>query len=287
MIDCKRYYQDVKDSVREQIKQFNFGNYKLKVIIVGNDPAAVAYSNGKKKDFEYIGCKLETDFIDTSSSCWGATFIQSIIESNFDENCAGIVVEFDKNVKIDHDFKKSIFKQIVDYKDVDGLAHDIFLPCTAEGTLSILKDYLGYNLEGQVCCVLGRSELVGKPIIDLLIKEGATVICCNSKTGKDDREEFIKSASVVICATGQPRLVDDHLLNSSQIVIDIGTTMINGKLVGDVNPETYRKDNEYAPYWYTSVPGGMGLVTRAVLLKHFVEACKKCSNTNSYLVIHI
>lgn len=281
-VDCKGYLEQTLDKYKELIAQEGLQDYSLTVITVGNDPAALAYNKGKQKDFEHIGAKLNNIFIDTSEPGWIGEVTSTIDDCSDSAKCAGIMVEFDRNLKLSPAIQQSMFNCIAKTKDIDGLGEDsLFMPCTAEGVKVVLKNILQVDLRQHHICVLGRSRLVGKPIINMLIDEGATITCCNSRTSTYQRKESLRGSSIIISAVGKPNLVEVDDTRCAGYVIDIGTTVgEDGKLHGDVDPRAYEEDNPWKPAYYTAVPGGMGLITRAVMVQHFYTAAKFLAKYN-------
>lgn len=143
----------------------------------------------------------------------------------------------------------------------------MFTPCTPKGMIDYLE-YNNVNLSGELCVVIGRSKIVGKPMVNLLIDRGATVICCNSKT--KDLKTLTQQAKIVVSAVGKPEIFDFSYFNESQILLDVGINLnASGKLCGDISRDVKDKVT-YA----TPVPGGVGLLTRLALLENTFEAYK-------------
>lgn len=273
-IDCKGYYTQEREIVKQYIHDNDLeGQYYLAVIQLGAEGESTAYINGKRKDLEYIGCELKAININSKEAGYIQKTYNTVLELGRDTKCAGIMVEIDRSLMkgTNPNAWQGIYNAIIPQIDIDGLNENSkFKSCTAEGTLNLLENYLKVDLRGKQITILGRSKLVGKPIIDMLIEKGATVICCNSHTPSWMTENYIANSEIVISAMGNPNKIttDDFYFTERYIVIDIGTTYLNGKLCGDVNPEVYEDD--YFKILYTSVPGGMGLVTRATVLQHFL-----------------
>lgn len=274
-INCKEFYEQEKEFVKQYIYDNNIVNeYYLAVIQVGSENESTAYINGKKKDFEYIGSSIELTNINSKELGFITKLCNTIQDYNIDICCAGIMVEIDRNLKKSYpdEVWQSIFYNINPHIDIDRAYYknDIYTPATALGTIKLLEDYLHIDLRKKVCCVIGRSQLVGKPIVDLLIKRGATVFCCNSNTTVEQLRNITHLSDIIVSAVGKPGILTARHVYNNTIVIDIGTTYVDGKLKGDFDLDTYvglhypKVDIKYTP-----VPGGMGLVTRGILLRNF------------------
>ena len=199
--------------------------------------------------------------------------IKKIKELNKDENVNGIILQLPIPKKFN---TKKIINTISPLKDVDGLT-DIsqgkilggdatFIPCTPKGILEIF-DHYKIDLEGKNVVVIGRSDLVGKPIMLECINRNATVTMCHSKT--QDLKKYTKNADVLIVAVGKKHLINKTMVKKGVVIIDVGITRIEGKIYGDVNPNV----EEVASY-VTPVPGGVGPMTVAMLLKNTMIAYK-------------
>lgn len=257
MIDCKTIAAERKKYLKEYIEQNN-KNLCLMVIQVGNDPASNSYIRGKKQDCEEVGIEFLHKRFDISVTT--EEIIRVIKAANFSPLVNGIIVQLPLPPHLDKD---SILNAVADSKDVDGFKHNSgFTPCTPKGVMTIL-DHLNYDVDGKLCCVIGRGE-VGKPMVDLLTKHNATVLWCNSYTKAFDLEGYILTADVIISATGKPQLIKK--IRDDQIVIDVGICRgEDGKLCGDVDKSCYGDQMLITP-----VPGGVGLMTRLALLENLV-----------------
>lgn len=257
MIDCKAIAAERKKYLKEYIEQNN-KNLCLMVIQVGNDPASNSYIRGKKQDCEEVGIEFLHKRFDVSVTT--EEIIRVIKAANFSPLVNGIIVQLPIPPHLDKD---SILNAVADSKDVDGFKHNSgFTPCTPKGVMTIL-DHLNYDVDGKLCCVIGRGE-VGKPMVDLLTKHNATVLWCNSHTKAFDLEGYILTADVIISATGKPQLIKK--IRDDQIVIDVGICRgEDGKLCGDVDKSCYGEQMLITP-----VPGGVGLMTRVSLLENLV-----------------
>lgn len=279
-INCKEFYEQDREFVKQYIYDNEVvGKYYLAVIQVGSENESTAYINGKKKDFEYVGSSVKIFNISNKEAGFIKKISDMIIELNLDTQCAGIVVEVDRKIKrsFPDEVWQSIFKDINPHIDIDRAYYrnDIFVPATALGAVNLLEDYLKVDLCGKICCVIGRSQLVGKPLVDLLIKKNATVICCNSYTSEEKLMDVTYPSDIIISAVGKPHFLKPKYCEGKKIIIDIGTSYVDGKLVGDFDSKIYNEMSAMMlqrfdyDIQYTPVPGGMGLVTRGTLLRNF------------------
>lgn len=269
MVSCKEYIEKQKSLLKEQVLSFD-RRPKLCVIQIGDDTASNSYIRGKKRDCKEIGIECEHLHISDYENFSEADLVKLIEEKNNDNAADGIIVQLPIPKKYD---VKVIQKVIAKEKDVDGFKRDSdFTPCTPKGII----DYLKYNeisLLGKVCTVIGRSEIVGKPLVNLLINEGATVISCNSKT--PDVKKFTKESDIVISAIGRANYFDETYFHERQVLVDVGINRNEkGKLCGDIKESAKEKVAVATP-----VPGGVGLLTRMELMENVVEAyIKTCEH---------
>ena len=267
MISCKEYALIQKERLKKKINRYE-GKPKLVVVQVGDDPASNSYIHSKRKSCEEVGIELEhvhiTDYESVSQQELELR-IQTIDECKMVD---GIIVQLPIPDKYD---VEKIQNCISPVKDVDGFRVDsLHKPCTPKGIIDWLK-FNGYDFEDKVATVFGRSKIVGKPMANMLIEEGTTTICCNSKTR--ELEKYMAMSDLCICAIGKPNFFCGYFKEGS-IVIDVGINRDGaGKLCGDVDRECLEKhhDNVYV----TPVPGGVGLLTVVTLLKNVVEAYER------------
>lgn len=261
MINCKEIASFCKNNIKKEIEENNL-KPTLAVIQVGNDPASNSYIKGKKSDCEEVGIDCLHYHLAEDNETWQV--MDLIRELNSTPSVHGIIVQLPLPK---HMNKDEILNTVVLNKDVDGFRYGSpYTPCTPKGVMSIL-DNIGVNVDGKICCVIGRGE-VGKPMVDLLTKHNATVIWCNSHTPQDDLEFYIASAEIVISAVGKPGIVKNYC--DGKIFIDVGITRgEDGKLHGDVDQCNYSEEALITP-----VPGGVGLMTRVSLLENVLNASK-------------
>lgn len=243
----------------------------LVVVIVGDDKASRVYVKNKRMTCEKVGFFTET--IDFSSNISEDELLKEIERLNSDERFDGILVQLPLPKHID---ELKVLNAINPDKDVDGFHFNNigkmvvgddtgFLSCTPYGIMQLLDEY-NINVEGKDVVIIGRSNIVGKPMALLLIQKRATVQVCNTRT-KDMREK-LKNADIVISAAGVPNLIGKEDVKKGAVVIDVGINRVEGKICGDVN---FEKVKDIASY-ITPVPGGVGPMTIASLMKNTLKS---------------
>lgn len=259
-IDCAKYAQEILDEVRAvPVKG------KLVIITVGDDPASQVYVKGKIKDCEYCGIPVEHVKIEDSSTA-GTALAVVIGMNNADPEVAGIIVQLPLP---EHMSWANYCGMIDPRKDVDGLGSDRYhKPCTPKGIVYLLKKELG-DLTGKSVLIIGRSNLVGKPLVKMLLDEDCTVTLAHSKTDPNDLDEYMSYAEIVVSAVGKAKAFRLSDCWHSAVVVDVGINRDeNGRLCGDFHG--------FVDGWrcnkVTPVPRGVGLLTRAMLMKNVAEA---------------
>lgn len=243
----------------------------LVVVIVGDDKASRVYVKNKRMTCEKVGFFTET--IDFSSNISEEELLKEIERLNSDERFDGILVQLPLPKHID---ELKVLNAINPDKDVDGFHFNNigkmvvgddtgFLSCTPYGILQLLNEY-SIDVEGKDVVIIGRSNIVGKPMALLLIQKRATVQVCNTRT-KDMREK-LKNADIVISAAGVPNLIGKEDVKKGAVVIDVGINRVEGKICGDVNFEEVKDIASYI----TPVPGGVGPMTIASLMKNTLKS---------------
>jgi methylenetetrahydrofolate dehydrogenase (NADP+)/methenyltetrahydrofolate cyclohydrolase len=246
----------------------------LTVILVGDDPASHSYVRGKAKGCEEVGIHSEIIRLDASVS--QAELLNIIHQLNENPNVHGILVQLPLSAHIS---EEAVIDAIHPAKDVDGfhpinvgnmvIGRDTFLPCTPHGIIELIKR-TGTSLEGKHAVVIGRSNIVGKPVSLLLQRENATVTMCHSRT--KDLAEYTRKADILVVAVGKPHIIGKEHVSPGAVVIDVGVNrMETGKLTGDVK---FDEVSEVAGF-ITPVPGGVGPMTITMLLKNTVAAAKR------------
>ena len=265
MISCREYVAIQKDVLKSKIELFD-KKPTLCVIQIGNNPASNTYVKNKAKSCNDIGLDYKHVHIEDYENMSQEELKDIVYELNNDENINGIIIQLPIPDKYN---VEELQKCISPVKDVDGFRPDsCFKPCTPKGIMDWLK-YNNFEFRGKTATVIGRSKIVGQPLVNLLIEEGATVSCCNSSTKSLSR--FMFNTDLVVSAIGKPKYFNKFDFNGAGIVVDVGINRDkNGKLCGDVDPDGFEK---YNPDTYlTPVPGGVGILTVSSLMKNTVEA---------------
>ena len=269
-IDGKVISQAVKDELKERVKSEGI-DASLAVIQVGTDPASTVYVGKKKKACEYIGIRsLAFELPEETSE---EELLELVRELNEREDVDGILVQLPLPAHMDED---KVIRTIDPKKDVDGfhpqsvgalsIGQPGFVSCTPAGIIQLLKRS-GVEIEGKECVIVGRSNIVGKPMALLMLRENATVTICHSRT--KHLKEVTKRADILIVAIGKPKFITKEYVKEGAVVIDVGIHRNeNGKLCGDVDFE----DVEPITSAITPVPGGVGPMTIAMLMNNCVEA---------------
>lgn len=275
IIDGKAVSQFVKDEVKKEVAQLNEKGVTvgLAVIIVGNDPASRTYVNNKKKACEATGIISEEYALPEDTTM--EELLALIRELNAKKSINGILCQLPLPKQLD---EKVIIENIDPIKDVDAF-HAVntghimigdysFLPCTPAGIMEMLK-YYNIEIEGKECVVIGRSNIVGKPMAMLLLQKNGTVTVCHSRT--KNLKEITSRAEILVAAVGKPYFVTADMVKDGAVVIDVGMDRNKeGKLCGDVDFAEVEKKASYI----TPVPGGVGPMTIATLMKNTVTAAK-------------
>lgn len=265
----------IKDEVKAEVAQLKEQGIKpgLAVIIVGDDPASRVYVNNKKKACEYCGIYSEEYTLPKEST---QEELLGIIETlNGREDISGILCQLPLPKHID---EKAVIEAINPKKDVDAF-HPVnvgrimtgdydFVPCTPAGVMELIKES-GIDPSGKECVVVGRSNIVGKPMAMLLLHQNGTVTVCHSKT--NDLAEKTKNADILVAAVGIPEFIKGDMVKEGAVVIDVGINRVaDKKLVGDVEYESVKE----VASAITPVPGGVGPMTIAMLMKNTIKAAK-------------
>ncbi len=261
-VSCKQYVQNKKEELRKQVENTQ-RMPALAIIQVGDNPASNSYISGKIKDCHEIGMVCYHTHLDEDST---EQELLNLIDSlNEDKYVDGIIVQLPLPKHLKNSIKK-IQKRINVFKDVDGFRSDSeFKPCTPKGIIDWLDFNDLFDFAGVNVAVIGRSDIVGKPLVNMFIEKGATVTCCNSKT--ENIKYYTRNADIIVSAIGKPKYFDSKYFKQGQIIIDVGINRDeNGKLCGDVD-DKYIFDS-----YVTPVPGGVGLLTRIALLENVLHA---------------
>lgn len=276
IIDGKKISQDIKDEVKQEVATLKERGIEpcLAVVLVGDDPASHVYVRNKIRACEYTGIKSVS--IELPADTEEDELLKKINELNADESVHGILVQLPLPPQIDED---RVINAIDPDKDVDGFLPisvgrlSIGLPgfksCTPAGIIELIKRS-DVSIDGKNCCIVGRSNIVGKPMAMLLLRESGTVTVCHSHT--KDLRSFTSNADILVAAIGKPKFFKADDIKEGATVIDVGMDRDeNGKLCGDVDFESASQKAGYI----TPVPGGVGPMTIAMLMKNCVEAAKR------------
>ena len=278
LIDGRKAAQQVHAEVSELVTALKVSgiNPSLKVILVGEDPASQVYVRNKGKRAAEVGIEAETVRLPGNAS--KEDIARCIQGFNLDDEVDGILLQLPLPTHLDHGDTESLLALIDPAKDVDGLHannlgklmrdHVGLRPCTPQGCMYLIEQ-TGVELKGLHAVVVGRSCIVGKPIAQMLTAADATVTLCHSKTRALD--EICKSADLIVAAVGRPKFISGEWIKSNAIVIDVGINrMDNGRLCGDVDFDSAMGRAGFI----TPVPGGVGPLTIAFLLKNVAIAAK-------------
>lgn len=273
IIDGKRISQEIKDELKEKVKEYKEQGIEitLAVIQVGNDPASSVYVGNKKKACAYIG--INSLAYELPESTTEEELLKLIKELNERSDVNGILVQLPLPKHID---ENNVIETIDRKKDVDGFHPESvgqlviggagFVSCTPAGIIQLIKR-TGIEIEGKECVVVGRSNIVGKPMSILLLRENGTVTVAHSRTR--DLKEITRRADILVVAIGKPKFITDEYVKEGAAVIDVGIHRDeNNKLCGDVD---YVKVEPKAGA-ITPVPGGVGPMTIAMLMHNCVES---------------
>ena len=261
----------LKEEVSELIKQGV--KPKLAVIMVGNDKASTVYVRNKSKACDEIGIEFEEFLLDENTT--QNELLNIIYDLNKRNDIHGILLQSPIPEGLDI---REAFNAIDYRKDVDGfnpinvgklcIGEDSFVSCTPSGVIRILEEY-NIDIEGKRAVIIGRSNIVGKPLIQCLLNKNATVTVCHSKT--QNIKEITKEADILIAAIGKTKFVKEDMVKNGAVVIDVGINRNEeGKLVGDVDFKNVSKKASYI----TPVPGGVGPMTVAMLMENVIKSAK-------------
>ena len=281
IIDGKKLAQKTRENLKiecEELKEKGI-NPKLAVIMVGDDEATNVYIRNKSKACKEVGVEYEEFLL--KSDINQEELIDIINKLNQDKNINGILLQspIPKHLDINEAFRT------IDYnKDVDGfhpmnvgklaLGQDTFVSCTPFGVMRMFEEY-NIDLCGKNVVILGRSNIVGKPLTQCCLNKNATVTVCHSKT--QNTKKITKEADILISAIGKPKFITSDMVKENAVVIDVGINRLdNGKIVGDVDFENVKEKASYI----TPVPGGVGPMTIAMLLNNVIKAAKRQNGLN-------
>ena len=267
IIDGKKISTEIKDELKEQVAKLKAEGVEvtLAVVKVGEDPASAVYVRNKEKACEYIG--INSKKIEMPEETTEEELLKLVDDLNTDPAINGILVQLPLPKHID---ENKILLAIDPMKDVDGfhpvnvgkmvIGEESFLPCTPAGIIEMIKSS-GLDIEGKECVIIGRSNIVGKPMAILMLRENATVTVTHSRT--KDLPEVCKRADIIVAALGKAKFVTKDFVKEGAIIIDVGMDRDeDGKLCGDVDFD----EVEPIASAITPVPGGVGPMTVTMLL---------------------
>ena len=275
VMDGKEVARKVREELKFEVDKLKEKGItpKLAVIMVGDDPSSKIYVRNKSKACEEIGIEYEEHLLGSNIDM--SELLGLIEELNNRKDVNGILLQSPIPDGLDID---AAFRAISDKKDVDGfspinvgklcLGQDTFISCTPHGVMKLLEAY-NIDIEGKNAVVIGRSNIVGKPMFQCLLSKNATVTLCHSKTR--NLSKITKTADILVAAIGRPKFVTADMVKEGAVVIDVGINrMDDGKVCGDVDYEEVSKKASYI----TPVPGGVGPMTIAMLMSNVVKATK-------------
>ena len=275
IIDGKKVSSHIKDNIAAEVKILKNKTGKtpgLAVVLVGDDPASAVYVKNKNKTCKNIGFQSFEHILPENTS--EDKLLNLINELNNDDQVNGILVQLPLP---SHISSKKILVSIDPQKDVDGFhlenvgrlvtGNALFKPCTPAGIIKLLDEYK-IEIEGKNAAIIGRSNIVGKPVSFLLLERNATVTICHSRT--KDLPSITRSADILIAAIGKPNFVSLDMVKNNAVVIDVGINRLDGKLVGDVDFASVSNQASLI----TPVPGGVGPMTIAMLMENTLQAFK-------------
>lgn len=276
IMDGKALSLKLKEQMKQRIEQLKQQgiNPKLVVVLVGDNSASQVYVRNKHKSCGEVG--IESEVITMPEQTTQQELLEVVERLNQDETVDGILVQLPLPKQID---EKTVLRSILPEKDVDGfhpvnvgllsIGDECFAPATPSGIIAMFQEY-GINIAGKNCVVIGRSNIVGKPMAALLLKNNATVTICHSKT--EDLASYTRRADVVIVATGRRHTLTADMVKEGVVVVDVGMNRNEqGKLCGDVDYEEVKEKASFI----TPVPGGVGPMTITELLENTIQAAQR------------
>lgn len=276
IISGKAVSDSIRETIKEEVAKLTAQGIRpgLAVVLVGDDPASKVYVGSKEKACQQLGFHSEVYRLEEGTS--QAELLEQIDRLNRDAHIHGILVQLPLPKHID---EKAVIDAIAVEKDVDGfhpvsvgnltIGDDCLLPCTPSGVIELIKR-TGIDIAGKHAVVVGRSNIVGKPVAMLLLRENATVTICHSKTA--NMKEITRQADILVAAVGRANMIDESYVKPGAVVIDVGINRLaDGKLAGDVD---FDRVKEVASH-ITPVPGGVGPMTITMLMNNTLEAARK------------
>lgn len=262
ILNGKALAESIKGDARKIVTEYNLSPY-LVIISVGDDSASKVYVRNKIRACEQIGIKYEHVVLPEKTT--EKELLSRIRVYNMNHFVHGIIVQLPLPKHIN---PNTVTEAIWRSKDVDGFGQkSLFRPCTPDGIIRLLDHHL-IPIEGKNVVILGRSDIVGRPLARLMLDRNANVTVLHSKTGDGDRHDFLKKADIIVSAVGKPNVVVPIDVSPQTTIVDVGINRDqDGKLCGDVHPLAYEFSHAYTP-----VPGGVGPMTVAMLMEHVVQS---------------
>jgi len=273
ILDGKAVAQKIKSEIAAQVKALN-RQPGLGTILVGDDPGSVSYVAGKHRDCAEVG--IASIRIDLPATASEGEILQAVAQLNKEANCTGFIVQLPLPKGVD---AQKVLTAVDPSKDADGL-HPTNLgnlvldkpsitPCTPKAILALLTEYK-IDLGGKSVLIIGRGTTVGRPLSILLSQKQANATVTLAHTATKNLTELTKSADVIIAAIGKPHFIKPEMIKAGAVVIDVGITRTDAGLLGDVDPKVIEIASYFAP-----MPGGVGPMTRAMLLTNLIELAGK------------
>ena len=275
ILDGKALAKKTREELKAKVDELKEKNIfpKLAVIMVGDDPSSKIYVRNKSKACEEVGIEYEEHLLDANTEM--QVLLDLINELNNRDDVHGILLQSPIPKHLDINLA---FRTIKPEKDVDGfnpinvgklsLNQDCFVSCTPFGIMRMLSEY-NIEIEGKHAVIIGRSNIVGKPMLQCLLNKNATVTVCHSRT--KNLTELTKQADILVCAIGKPKFITGDMVKEGAVVVDVGINRNEeGKVCGDVDFETVSQKASYI----TPVPGGVGPMTIAMLMNNIIKATK-------------
>ena len=262
MVNIKDYIVLKKELIKNEVKSFSYVP-KLVIVQVNDDPASNSYIKGKLKDLDEVGLRSQLIKLDINTT--QDELLKLIDQLNKDKDVDGFIVQMPLPKQIDEEIiKLSVSKD----KDVDGFnVLSKFNPATPNGIVTYLKDN-NYQFDGKNALVIGRSNIVGKPMFNMLLNLNMTVTIAHSHTSKEDLKRLVANSDLIIVAVGKPNFITNEFnFKKGSYVFDVGINRVEGKLVGDCEPNLNVE-------FQSPVPGGVGLLTRLSLILNLLEVYK-------------
>lgn len=279
ILDGKQTSKKIKENIKLEVTkliELTNATPTLAIVQVGNNPASQIYVRNKIKAASF--CNIQTKHIHLEETITTSELLSIIDELNNDKSINGIIAQLPLPKHINEDI---IINHIKEEKDVDGFSInckgkllsniETFTPATPTGIMTLLKEY-NIQIEGKTACVVGRSNIVGKPMALLLLNSNATVTIAHSKT--KNLEEITKNADILVVAVGKAHFIKADMVKEGAVVVDVGINRIDDKVYGDVDFEQVSLKASYI----TPVPGGVGPLTIVTLLQNTVKAFKNQNN---------